>query len=275
MNLAKIYDDTAEKMAKGLNAAADDYTGPDGLLYCGKCHTAKQCRVKHPFKDQIDTQAQLCKCEIEARRKVYYAHENEAKRRECFEDQKMMQYTFAADDGSNDKVLQALKSYVDNFDTFRQKEKGLLLYGPVGTGKTFAAACVANALIDNGVAARMTDFRWLENTLWGMSGGRQDFIDSFNRYPLLIFDDLATERKTEYMKQIVFDFIDNRYKSGLPMIITTNLSLEELKNPEGVAEARCYDRILERCFPLEVAGASRRRKKIIADYNETKELLGL
>ena len=275
MNLAKIYDDTAEKMAKGLNAAADDYTGPDGLLYCGKCHTAKQCRVKHPFKDQIDTQTQLCKCGIEARRKAYFAQENEVKRRECFTDYKMMQYTFAADDGSNDKVLRALKSYVDNFDTFREKGKGLLLYGPIGTGKTFAAACVANALIDNGVSARMTDFKWIANTLLGMYGGKQAFIDNLNRYPLLIFDDLATERKTEFMQEIVFNFIDSRYRSGLPMIITTNLSLEEMKNPESVAEARCYDRILERCFPLEVAGASRRRKKIIADYNETKELLGL
>ena len=273
MELYKIYEDVQRKAEQ--QAAPEDYEGPDGLLYCGKCHTPKQCRVNNPFTGAVDVRSTICKCGIQERLQAAFRQKAEGLRQECFTDRKMMQSTFAADDGGNERVTRALKSYVDNFDTFVEKGKGLLLHGPVGTGKTFAAACVANALIDKGVAARMTDFRWLANTLFDMRGGKQEYIDSLSRFPLLIFDDLATERKTEYMQEVVFNFIDSRYRSGLPMIITTNLTLEELKAPESVAEARCYDRILERCFPVEIAGASRRRKKIIADYAETKELLGL
>jgi DNA replication protein DnaC len=108
-----------------------------------------------------------------------------------------------------------------------------------------------------------------------MFDGKQAFIDSLNRYTLLIIDDLGAERKSEFMQETVFNIVDARYRSGLPFIITTNLTAEELKKPQDVSYSRIYDRILERCFPIEVSGASRRRQNLKDNYKNVKEKLGL
>ena len=83
---------------------------------------------------------------------------------------------------------------------------------------------------------------------------KPDFIASLDAYDLLIIDDLGVERSTEYAMEQVFYVVDSRYRSRKPMIITTNLRLEEIKNPPDLAHARIYDRILERCAPILFAG---------------------
>jgi DNA replication protein DnaC len=164
---------------------------------------------------------------------------------------------------------------VKNFTEFRKSGKGLLLHGTVGTGKTYFAACVANSLLDDGYSVLMTNFARLTNQIQGMFEGKQEFIDSLNRYSLLILDDLGAERKSEYMQEMVFNIIDSRYRAGLPMIITTNLTIDEIKKPQEVSYSRIYDRIIERCFPVEVSGNSRRRQNVRDSYFETKKMLGL
>lgn len=130
---------------------------------------------------------------------------------------------------------------------------GLLLWGDVGTGKTFIAACIANALIEKGVSVLMTNFSKILNSLSAMFDvDRNKFIESFNRYSLLIIDDLGIERNSEFALEQVFNVIDSRYRSKKPLIITTNLTLDELKHPKDLAHARIYDRVLERCVPLKV-----------------------
>ena len=57
------------------------------------------------------------------------------------------------------------------------------------------------------------------------------------------------ERGTEYGLEQVYNVIDSRYRSGKPLIVTTNLTLEELQNPEDTAHARIYDRLTEMCTP--------------------------
>jgi DNA replication protein DnaC len=104
---------------------------------------------------------------------------------------------------------------------------------------------------------------------------KQEYIDYCCSNQLLVIDDLGVERNTSYAKEVVYAIIDNRYKSGLPMVITTNLSMEKIKSPEDIENQRIYDRILERCFPIEVSGGNRRRKAVREDYEDMKNLLGL
>jgi DNA replication protein DnaC len=186
----------------------------------------------------------------------------------------MRNWTFANDDLTNEKITKVAQRYVDNFHELRKSGKGLLLYGNTGTGKTFTACEIANALIDKGYPVLVTNFARILNTLQG-TFEKQDYIDNFNGYQLLVIDDLGIERDTAYAKEQVFNIIDSRYRSGLPMIITTNLTMEKIKNPEDIENRRIYDRILERCFPIEVSGSSRRRKAVREDYDEMKNLLGL
>ena len=55
------------------------------------------------------------------------------------------------------------------------------------------------------------------------------------------------ERGTEYGLEQVFNVIDSRYRSGKPLIVTTNLTLDDLRNPEDTAHSRIYDRLLSIC----------------------------
>lgn len=279
MEMTSIIENMVSRAASATPVQDGDFL-QDGLLHCGKCRTPKQCRVE--FGGKLYTPSCLCRCETERiaeeqREKAREEQERKVQRmrRLAFPDLTMQAWNFARDDGTDERTTGVMKRYVDHFAELRKKGKGLLLYGPVGTGKTFAACEVANALIDRGIPCYVTNFARLSNTIQGLFDDRQCYIDSLSRYDLLVIDDLGAERKSEYMQEIVWTIIDARYRSGKPMIITTNLSMDEIKNPANINYSRIYDRIIERCFPLEVAGKSRRRAAVRADYDATKALLGL
>lgn len=280
MDITSTLDGIEQKAAESIKANEGDYYGDDGLLYCGKCHTKKQCRIE--FFDKVRTPYCLCKCETERRdredaerKRIEFEKRIKELRRIGFPDDEMQSWTFNADDRANEHITSVALKYVENFDTMRENGKGLLLFGTVGTGKTFTAACIANALIDKGYPCLVTNFARLINTISGMYDGKQDYIDGLNRFALLVIDDLATEADTEYRNEIIFNVIDSRYRAGLPLIITTNLTAQELKNSADIKKQRIYSRLFERCLPLEVKGSDRRRDRLKDDYKTFADLLGL
>lgn len=279
MSLRDVINAAEKAAAERIKAEQGDYI-VDGLLHCGKCKTPKQCRVE--IFGEMKTPFCLCKCEVEKRdreeaeRKQAERERRISERRRIgFPESDMQKWTFANDDLKNPRITQAMQKYVENFPELRKTGQGLLLYGEVGRGKTYAAAEVANALIDKGYSVLMTNFKRIENTVCGMYEGKQEYYDSLNRFDLLILDDLAAERKTEYMQEIVYNIIDARYRAGKPMIITTNLTSAELKNPQDIMNKRIFDRVLERCLPIEVTGINRRHAKTAASFKELNDLLGL
>lgn len=266
--------------AEAANGAVDGDYEKDGLLHCGKCHTPKQCFVE--VFGYIRKPPCLCKCKKEARdreeeerRQREFAEKVKRYRSVGFPESEMKNWTFANDDGKNPKMTAAMQNYVKHFDEFQKQGKGLLLFGSVGTGKTYHAACIANALIDTGVPCLVTNFARIANTVQGLFEGRQEYFDSLNRFPLLVLDDLAAERKTEWMQEIVFNIIDARYRAKLPLIVTTNLTREELMNPDDITYQRIFSRLFEMCTPIEIAGADRRHAALKNDIAATKQLLGL
>lgn len=279
MDLTNVMSGIEARAAAAIKAQEGDYI-VDGLLYCGKCRTAKQCIVA-PF-GQPRTVYCLCKCEAEKKAAEEAEQRRQDKflyiqklRRSGFPDEDMRKWTFAADDGSNKQITTIAKNYVSKFPEMKKRGKGLLLFGGVGTGKTFISACIANALIDEGRACLVTNFARLVNTLSGMFYGKQEYIDSLNRFELIVIDDLASERDTEYMGEIVQNIIDSRYRAGLPLIVTTNLTSEELKKPAEIRKQRIYSRLFEMCMPIAVEGKDRRKQKLIAEYDETASMLGI
>lgn len=268
------------KAKETSNIVEGDYIGDDNLYYCGKCHTRKQTAVRVFDKDRIVPCICACKAaeikaEDEARQQREFFDKVKRYRQAGFPESEMQTWNFAADDGTNPKMTAAMQNYVQHFAEFRSRGKGLLLFGDVGTGKTFLAACAANALIDRGVPALVTNFARIANTLQGMFEGRQEYLDSLNHFPLLVLDDLSTERQTEYMLEIVYNVIDARYRARLPLIVTTNLTREELMNPADIRYKRIFSRLFEMCTPIEVSGADRRHAALKNDIAATKQLLGL
>ena len=245
-----------------MNQTATEYRGEDGLLYCKNCGTPVQCRVT--FAGVERTVFCMCRCRKEQR---------ERELRQVKEQERMMNIQRLKATGIQEKHLlnwrfetardtphlQMAKRYVNSWEKARAENLGLLLWGDVGTGKSFLAACIANALLEQGVPVLMTNFSKILNQMGGMySEERYQYISSFSRFPLLIIDDLGIERNTEYALEQVYAVIDERYKSGLPLIVTTNLPIHEIRNPTDVAHARIYSRILELCTPVQIAGNDRR-----------------
>lgn len=276
MEMAR-FENAIMQISSGGKVNPGDYM-VDGLLYCGKCHTQKQ--VSFRIQGRMVKSFCLCECEEENLKRQEEQERREKRERHirylreiAFPEKKMWEWTFDKDDGSNGRVSAISKRFVEVFPEMRERGKGLLLYGPVGTGKTFAAACIVNALIDKNIPCLMTSFARLTNILQGLYDKRQDYIDSLSKYPLLVIDDLAAERDTEYMGEIVQSVIDARDKSGLPIIVTTNLTPQELKNATDIRKQRVFSRLFEMCYPLEVPGEDRRKKKLRNEIGELRELL--
>lgn len=265
MNSDAMMQALAELAKRGININEGDYIGEDGLLYCGKCHTRKQTRLTLSDGTIIEPMC-LCKCGVAKRD----AEEAEQKRLDKmmrindyrsagFPDSELKKCTFDHDDSKGSMASRAANNYVEHFAEFKKAGKGLMFYGSVGTGKTFLAACIANALIDKMHPCLVTNFARIINTLQGMYDGRQDYIDSLNRYDLLVIDDLAAERNTEYVNEIVYNVIDSRYRSGKPLIVTTNITLKDMETEQDINRKRIYSRISEMCVPIEVKGKDRRK----------------
>lgn len=269
-----------EKASKGDHYEEGDYF-VDGLLYCGKCHTAKQCRFEAAWGGIMEPYF-LCECgmkrreeEEKARKAREFQSEVRRLRKLGFPDAEMAHWTFANDDGADAKISSIAHKYVDNFVEMKKRGKGLLLYGTVGSGKTYIAACIANELINRGRPCLVTNFARITNTLQGMFEGKQRYLDDLNRLDLLVIDDLSAERDTSFMNEMVFNVIDSRYRSGKPLIVTSNLTSEELMRPNNIDKQRIYSRVLEMCFPVEVKGVDRRKKKLRDDSADMARLLGL
>lgn len=276
---SEFVDSLAAKTEQNNQVNEGDYYNEQGLLCCGKCRTPKQVEVN--ILGMVRRPYCLCKCESDKRNEEEEERkEQEHKkqiyeiRRLCFSDEAMIDWNFANDDMANEKVTKAMQNYVDNFAELKKQGKGLLLYGQCGTGKTYAACEVANALIDKGYSVLVTNFARVLNELQA-TYVKQEYIDSLNDNSLLILDDLGIERDTAYAREQVYNVIDARYRAGLPMIITTNLTMDKIKSTQDIDNMRIYDRILEKCFPIEVDGGNRRRKAIRESYGEMKNLLGL
>ena len=257
--IGAVVDKVLKEMENAANEgmkAADDYINADtGLLMCGQCHTKKQKKISFLGEERIV--CCLCRCaaeEMEREREKHRAEEELQRIQQMksagLQDKTFYNYTFERCDASQENAVYA-RRYVGHFSEMAQTGQGLLFWGNVGTGKTFLAGCIANALLEQKIPVLMTSFPKILNALGGLySAERNEYLASLNRYTLLVIDDMGIERESQYTIETIYTVIDERYKSGKPFIITTNIQLDTLKNPQDVEHARIYDRIMERCMPI-------------------------
>ena len=91
-------------------------------------------------------------------------------------------------------------------------------------------------------------------------------------------------RKNRFRKIVVdsFNIAQNRnyyfrfwrYRSQKPLIVTTNLTLDEIRYPQDTAHARIYDRLLEMCVPVSCIGVSFRKETAQEKMERLKSLIG-
>lgn len=261
----------------------------DGCLICGACKRPRQkfIMVNAPTDTEPDRKMRMkvttqCDCEV--------AKENEEKRikedREAMEkvmrlrkaslmDAKFRGATFDnfSVTKSNERNLKLCKRYATAFDAMLEKNQGLILWGNVGTGKSFAAACIANYLLDRGVPVIMTSLVKLLELIQGGEEKETDILARLNSAKLVIFDDLGAERNTDYALEKIYNIVDSRYRRQKPMIFTTNLTVAEMQEETDIRYSRIYDRVFEVCYPMQFIGQSWRMKTASRRFDEMEQLL--
>lgn len=272
------------------NREPEDYVDEDGFLCCGKCHDRKQMDVTLPAglspgeDGKTIRVGRLCKCgqekaerERQERERREFETRMERLRRDGITDPAYLKHTFAQDDRRNPKISDVCRKYVDNWAEMKAQNIGILFYGDVGTGKSFLACAIANALLERLVSVSVTNFPRILNSLQGsFDDERQKRIDRLQHYSLLVIDDLGVERDTSYSVERVYNVVDTRARSGKPVIITTNLSMKDLENPPSLAYKRIYDRVLEMCpIRLKMVGESRRASNASDRRDAARRILGL
>ena len=236
----------------------------DFFLHEGVCDTARKVAFPGSHAAREEREA------AEKRRRHLDTVE-ELKRR-GFTDPTMRDWTFENDNGRNPQAGIA-RRYVEHWEDMRTDNIGCLFWGGVGTGKSYLAGCIANALMEKEIPVHMTNFALILNDLAASFENRNEYISRLCRYPLLILDDFGMERGTEYGLEQVFNVIDSRYRSGKPLIVTTNLTLDDLRNPEDTAHSRIYDRLLSMCVPVRFTGDNFRQEAAQRKMESMKKLI--
>ena len=285
MDLLKPIIDAANRN----NAQADgDYLDDEGLLCCGKCHTRKQLVVPLPEglrRTETETTMTVgvpCECrkkaiereeQLERERKEMEAVA--ALKKQSLMDDRLADANFEnfQQTKQNSRHLRLCRRYAECFNEMMEKNQGLLFYGGVGTGKTYAAACIANYLLSRRRSVVMTSFVKLLESMMNFKEDDSVLISRLNRAKLLIIDDLGAERSTDFALEKVYNIVDSRYRAKLPVILTTNLSMDELMQATDIRYTRIYDRIFEMCYPLEFVGRSWRKAEANRRFKEFETFL--
>lgn len=264
--LNKIIDEINPK----IKINESDYI-KNGLLFCGRCHTQKQTIVTINNEKKIVNN--LCECELQALKERQRKEEKEYSvkkiKKECYFNSALLLNTFDKDDNLNENASRIARNYVKNFDLMKKNNKGLLFFGDVGTGKTFLASCICNALLEKNISVKFSNFAEIEKKIFK----DKDYYTALNKFDLLVIDDLNTERNNEYMNEIIMNTINYRYQSKKPLIITTNLTDREMVKPNDLFRKRIFSRIFEICYPVKMTGKDRRKENMSKEYDYFKNIL--
>lgn len=180
----------------------------------------------------------------------------ELNRDECFNDLAYRNMTFARDDRPEHLLSKAARVYAENFQP-AMEQHGIMFTGNVGTGKTFYACCIANAVIDRGCTAWVTTLQPLVRALCSYEAAEK-ILAKIRKVDLLVLDDLGSTALNDFTTDKIFEIVDERYRSGKPLIVTTNLDPDSSWK-SNIGMRRIFDRLRERCRHVVMDGESRRR----------------
>ena len=160
-------------------------------------------------------------------------------------------------------IYQTMRRFAETFDP--KSSKSIALFGGTGLGKTHLSTAAAKVIIERGFDVVYTGaigmFSDFEKVRFGNASGREsgENTDRYIDCDLLIIDDLGSEVANQFTVSCLYDVINTRINKGLPMILSTNLRQEELRQ-------RYWDRITSRIFgefvTLMLTGTDVRAKKL-------------
>lgn len=166
-------------------------------------------------------------------------------------------FATAAIDDMPEPIAGDLQDWADGPDG-----RNLLLFGPVGTGKTHAAIAACRPPFDRGKHVRFLPVVELLDQL--RPGGPEGALDELSHVDLLVLDDLGTERATDWTGERLGALVNRRWLEELPTVVTTNLppaapgvvdTLEDAVGP------RTYSRLVGGAVAIQLGGHDLRRAR--------------
>lgn len=152
-------------------------------------------------------------------------------------------------------------------------DRGMLLVGPVGVGKTHLAVAVLRTLIEeNGVKGVFCDFSdLLERIQATFSKANTDSADDvfapYRDAELLVLDELGARRPTPWVQDVLYGLINTRYNRQRITIVTSNFSDVPARPGDETLEARIgamvRSRLYEMCDVVVIDGADYRAMRAV------------
>jgi DNA replication protein DnaC len=243
-----------------------DYYNKEGVLVCGVCGKEREW---HGFFPGVGMTWAACICDCDKKRYVADIEaENLAQKKRLANMRREHAFPFGSflvnmtldkDDKLNNKVSEAVRQYCRNFEKALKESRGLVFMGDVGTGKTFFAAAILNAAIDEGYKCLFTSFPQEINEM-ANTYDKNEYLKNLKSYDFVVFDDFGVERETEFNLEQMYQIVNARYLVGKPTIITTNMGNAAFGDA-NIDKQRIFSRIFEKADIIVVSGADRRKTK--------------
>lgn len=136
------------------------------------------------------------------------------------------------------ELYRVAKEYADNYSVIKNERcNGLAFIGSVGNGKTHLLAAIANKLLKKDILVVFINTPELIAELRAAQFGENldKKINLIKNAPVVIFDDLAKEKPTDWVRTQYYMIINHRYINNLPVLFSSNCTFEELEDRLGEA----------------------------------------
>ncbi|AGI38478.1 phage DNA replication protein [Thermoclostridium stercorarium subsp. stercorarium DSM 8532] len=168
----------------------------------------------------------------------------------------------------NRKAFEIALDYAQNFGRYKEKGEGLFITGGYGVGKTHLAAAITNYLIQNlkGTVIFGNVTTLLGRLRFAYSDDSEyeetQILKELYDVDLLVIDDLGKEKPTPWVEEKLYNVINERYENYKPIIVTSNLGVEEIEKRLETCGGAIVSRIIEMCRGVKIMGADYRKEKI-------------
>lgn len=185
-------------------------------------------------EDTNEARPCICKAQREHERRIEASGIAEAFKSKTFRN-------FVVETEAQEKLKNKCMEYITSGD---YKTHSLCLLGNVGSGKTHLAMAIANNLLAKGVEVVYIDFRSFMTNLKQSMVEKDTYqyeIQKAIQADILFIDDLYKGKLTKTDPSIMFEILNTRKLAMRPYILTSEMSIEEIKDVDEGVGSRIYE----------------------------------